>query len=312
MRRRHFIRNTALACSALVLRAKTGLGVLPAPPVGFPDLAVSGVRDPYKSALAAIDALGGIGRFVKPGEVLGFLINSDFDVDGTYVNPDIPIAVIEQCMNAGARQIILLQPVKEEYWKRSIHYKSFSKLIPEMVQIVSNVFPAVYNDQDFVVLPKIDGAVYLKDLETVRKVSEIHRFINIPIGKHHASTLYTGALKNMMGLNTRKSNVNFHLGSGTRNDPDYLAQCIADMALVRKPDLVVSDSIRVLASNGPGGPGEVITPGKVVTGTDPVAVDAYGAKLMGYHPEDVLTLVKARDLGVGRMDLEQLTIQEIS
>jgi len=157
----------------------------------------------------------------------------------------------------------------------------------------------------------IDGAVELKNVEIIKKISEVDVFINIPILKHHGSTILTGALKNMMGLCTRKTNVTFHLGSGVRNDPEYLGQCIADLNLVRKPDLTVADAIEFITGNGPAGPGPLKRLDLVVASPDPVAIDAFGATCLDAEPSDVISVKRAYEHGIGEMDLSKLSIMEI-
>jgi uncharacterized protein (DUF362 family) len=136
-------------------------------------------------------------------------------------------------------------------------------------------------------------------------------FISIPVLKHHATTILTGALKNMMGLTTRKTNVTFHLGSGKRNDPEYLAQCIADLNLVRKPDLTIADATEFITGNGPSGPGPLKKMDIIAGSTDPVAIDSFGATCLDMQPYDIITVQKAYDHGLGEMDLSKLTIVEI-
>ena len=276
-----------------------------------PDLCKVKSGDYYKATRRAIEELGGIGRFVPAGGArVGLLINSAFDEPGAYVHPDIPMAVLYLCWEAGASEMTLLQPVAEEYWKRSPQFSKHRFIINELKQVESNVFPAVYNEEDFNLMPIIPGAKQLKDVEIIRKIADIDVFINIPILKHHASTILTGALKNMMGLTTRKTNVTFHLGSGKRNDPEYLAQCIADLNLVRKPDLTVADATEFITGNGPAGPGPMKKLDLVVASTDPVAVDAFGAICLDAAPADILTVYMAYEHGLGEMNLEKLAVAE--
>ena len=108
------------------------------------------------------------------------------------------------------------------------------------------------------IVEEIKGAKFVKNAEVVKRFLEVDVFVNVPLIKHHATTHLTGALKNMMGITTRKTNVGFHLDSGVKNDPGYLGQCIADINLFRKPDLVVADATELIITNGPSGPGEVI------------------------------------------------------
>jgi uncharacterized protein (DUF362 family) len=308
MDRRKFIkRSTGFVAGGLMLNAsplKLFSGT------AYPDICLVESKDYYLATLKAIEELGGIRRFVSPGQSVGFLINSQFDEPGTFAHPDVALATLFLCWEAGAGEITMLQPVFEKYWKRSAHYNRHRFITEDLKEISANNFPAEFNDRDFQVMVNIDGAVYLHDIQIIRKISEVDVFINIPILKHHGSTIVTGALKNMMGLNTRKTNVNFHLGSGKRNDPEYLGQCIADLNLVRKPDLIVADAIEFITANGPSGPGPLKRLDVVAASTDPVAIDAFGAKCLDVMPSDVISVQRAYDLGLGEMDLSRLNISE--
>jgi uncharacterized protein (DUF362 family) len=278
----------------------------------YPDLCRIKTTDPYNAVFKAVHELGGINRFVSRGSSIGFLINSAFDEPGTYPHPDIALAMLFLCWEAGAGEITMLQPVSTDYWKRSEKFDKHRFLIDNLSQVESNFFPAVYNENDFRIMESIPQAVVLKDTEIIRKIEDVDVFINIPILKHHATTILTGALKNMMGLTTRKTNVTFHLGSGKRNDPEYLAQCITELNLVRKPDLVIADATEFITGNGPSGPGPLKKMDMIVAGTDPVAIDAFGATCLDMAPADILTVVKAYEYGLGEMDLNNLTISDIN
>jgi uncharacterized protein (DUF362 family) len=277
----------------------------------LPDLCKVKSADYYKATFRAVQELGGIGKFVPRGSSVGFLINSAFDNPGTYPHPDISLAMLFLCWEAGAREIVMLQPVSMNYWQRSDRFAKHRFIINELVQVKTNEFPATYNENDFRIMETINGAVFLKNAEIIKKVSEVDVFISIPILKHHASTILTGALKNMMGLTTRKTNVSFHLGSGVRNDPEYLGQCIADLNLVRKPDIIVADATEFITGNGPDGPGPLKKLDIVIAGADPVAIDAFGATCLDAAPSDIIAVKKAYEHGIGEMDLSKLSITEI-
>jgi uncharacterized protein (DUF362 family) len=309
MDRRHFIyRGTGLVAGGMLLN------IIPLRLLSNfspPDLCLVKSSDYYSATFRAIHELGGIRNYVRPGSSVGFLINSAFDEPGTYPHPDIPMALLFLCWEAGAKEITMLQPVARNYWKRSVNFDKHRFIIDQLVQIDKNEFPAVYNEDDFRTLAVIDGAVILKDIEIIKKVDELDVFISVPILKHHGSVILTGALKNMMGLTTRKTNVTFHLGSGVRNDPEYLGQCIADLNLVRKPDLVVADAIEFITANGPAGPGPLKRLDLVVAGTDPVAVDAFGATCLDTDPADIISVKRAYELGIGEMDLSKISVMNV-
>jgi uncharacterized protein (DUF362 family) len=309
MNRRKFLyRGSGLVASGMLLN------LIPIRLLGNvtpPDLCIIKSSEYYAATFKAVRELGGISRFVKRGDSVGFLINSAFDEPGTYPHPDIALAMLFLCWEAGAGEIVMLQPVAESYWRRSDKFAKHRFITNQVKQVESNVFPAVYNDDDFKILETIDGALQLKNIEIIKKVSEVDVFISIPILKHHATTILTGALKNMMGLTTRKTNVNFHLGSGTRNDPGYLAQCIADLNLVRKPDLTIADAIEFITANGPGGPGPLKKMDIIAASTDPVSIDSFGATCLDMQPDDIITVQKAYEHGIGEMDLSKLSVVEI-
>ena len=51
-------------------------------------------------------------------------------------------------------------------------------------------------------------------------------------------------------------------------------------------------------------------PKMCVAGTNPVAIDAYGCKIMGWNPMDLGTVAEASRRGLGDPDLSHYTIYE--
>jgi uncharacterized protein (DUF362 family) len=276
------------------------------------DIAVINGQDYFQNTILAIDEIGGMEKFIPKGSTVGLLINSDFDVPGAFVNPDISIAALKMMFDAGASEITCLQVVKEEYWQRSKYYDEYKEMLVSLKCVEANTFPAEFNEEDFVKPEKIEGAIALENTEVVKKWLDCDVFVNIPIAKHHMTTLLTGALKNIMGVSTRSANVTFHLGSGQRNDPDYLAQCIVDQNLIKKTDLCIVDATEVIIDNGPSGPGTIETPSKIVAGTDIVAIDALCSTFIGYEPDEILTTVKGHEIGLGNMNYNELNIVELT
>jgi len=113
-------------------------------------------------------------------------------------------------------------------------------------------------------------------------------------------------------LNSPGSNRTFHR-DGWETDIDaigHLDQCIADLNTVISPDLCVVDATEFITTNGPFGPGELTRPGKVVAGTDRVAIDAYCCTLWGLEGKDIIHIRKAHEHGLGEIDLTKLCIEE--
>jgi uncharacterized protein (DUF362 family) len=310
--RREFIKNSGkIGVSAVVGSFGTSSVKASSLFTADGDIAIVSGTDYFQNTIKAVDAIGGMAKFVTQGSKVGVLINSDFEHPGTFVNPDISIASIKMIFDAGASEVTMLQVVKEDYWKRSSLYNPYKDLLARLKQVDKNTFPAEFNEEDFVKMEYIKGAKALKYSEVVRKWIECDVFVNIPIAKHHATTILTGALKNIMGISTRKANVGFHLDSGVKNDPNYLAQCIVDQHLIRKSDLCITDATEFIINKGPSGPGDIIKLNKVLAGTDIVAIDSICTEYLGYEPAEILTNIKAQDAGLGTMDFSKLKIIEI-
>ena len=312
MDRRSFIKRTA-ATGALGFIGSTiaGRKVLAGIIDNEADISVIKGSDVFGNTKKAVEILGGMERFVPAGSKVGLLINSGFDLKGAYVHPDISLAVIEMCIDAGVQDVLCLQVVDDAYWKRSEKYDKLSGLFDHVSQVSTNVFPAEYNDEDWMLIPAIEGAKSLQEVEVIKALKEVDVLINVFIAKHHAGTFYTGALKNSMGFCTRKTDVFYHLGSGERNDPDFLAQCIADINLLRQPDLIIGDATEFIISNGPQGPGEIKQMDRVFAGTNLVAMDALGASYNDFAPDEILTIIKAEQTGLGSSDLSEMNVVEI-
>lgn len=268
-----------------------------------PDLAVVEGANYYDVARRAVEMLGGMGRFVSRGSRVGLLVNSPFDRPGTFTKPQIALAVITMCYEAGAAHIVSLEGATQSYWRRA----TLSGAHEEQVKSVGEAGEGVRVE--------LRRGVKLKKAEIVRDFLDCDVLINVPIFKDHEGTRFTGVLKNIMGATRGFSNRYFHQGSGAGGyyrDVNFLSQCIADAQLIRKPTLCVGDGTEVIVTNGPSGPGRMIKPRTVVAGVDGVAVDAYGATLIGLRPESIAMIRMAEENGVGSARLNSLTIAKAS
>ena len=126
--------------------------------------------------------------------------------------------------------------------------------------------------------------------------------INVPIAKTHGGARLTLAMKNLMGVVQDRGS--FHARG--------LHQCIADL-LRRAPQLTVVDAIRILTANGPTGGNldDVKRLDTVIASADVVAADAYAAGLFGMKPGAMDHIRLAAEMGLGRMDLDAIKIEEI-
>jgi uncharacterized protein (DUF362 family) len=92
-----------------------------------------------------------------------------------------------------------------------------------------------------------------------------------------------------------------------------LDTALVDLAGFIRPHLVIIDAVRVLVANGPVGGNltDVRRKGVVAAGVDQVAMDAFGATLLGLKPADIGCVVQGHARGLGNMNFGSLTPVEV-
>ena len=298
--RRDFVATGAAAGTLLA----TGVGFgekAQGPP---PDLAVAHGPDVAKNTAAVVEAHGGIGAFVRPGQIVNILPNAQGSHPGTSTDPVLVKTVVDLCKKAGAKEVRWLTWQSGKYFERSNIAQLVEGSGAKFIQVDSDD-ESQWNNFE------VPNGVALEKIRVFKILDECDVFINMPIIKDHIGSRFTGSLKNYMGASHPTDNRLFH---PTFEGEDLLRmeQCIADLnTVVRKPDLIIADAMTILTSKGPFGPGDIAKPNKVVAGVDRVALDAYGATLLGLEGSEVTMIVDAHQLGLGEIDLGKVSIKEM-
>lgn len=297
--RRDFLKRAAVTGVAAA-----GLGGmmdgLSAEAAAGPTIAVASKQDPAGLVRASVKALGGMGAFVKKGDVVLVKPNIGWarkPEQAATTNPEVVAEIVRLCRQVGAREVRVMDHAVDRpdaLVLRMTGIKQAAEAAGARVSLASST--ALY---ERVTIPK--GRA-LKSADVMRDLRRADVVINVPIAKVHSQTGLTLGLKNLMG--TVWDRGGFH-GSAS------LDQAIADYATEIRPDLVILDAIRILLTNGPKGPGRTADKGIVVAGTDHLAVDAYATTLFGRKPESVGHLQTAQRAGLGEIDLGRITIKHV-
>jgi uncharacterized protein (DUF362 family) len=309
-RTRRWFLKTGAAAGASVGLASSVVNELLAPSAAWaaeaPDLAAMTGSDPFANATAAVEKLGGMSRFVARGSRVAVNANTSFKLPGSNVEPVVLLAVLSMCLDAGAKEVWLIKGGKPEYWART----------PRSEELKDVIEATKVSKSDFRVVEVPDG-VALTEAHVDGLVLDCDHYLNVSTVKEHAGTGFTASLKNAMGACPHMPTNRFcHFGSAPPQrdqfyaNVDHLSQSIADLNLIRKPDLCVVDATQYLMTNGPAGPGELRRSDTVVAGTDPVAIDAYSTRFVDLTPARVTMIGMAEQHGVGTAKLEQLRIEE--
>jgi uncharacterized protein (DUF362 family) len=249
----------------------------------------------------AIESLGGIKQFVKPGQKVVVKPNIGWDVGperAGNTNPKLVKRIIQQCLQAGAKEVYVFDNTCDN-WS-----KCYTNSGIEAATKDAGGKLAPGNTESYYQEVAVPGGKKLKTIKVHELILSSDVFINVPVLKSHSSARLTIGMKNYMGIVWDR--MYWH-----RND---LQQCIADCITWKKPDLTIVDAYNVMMKNGPRGVSveDVRAMKSLIISKDIVAADAAATKIFGMEPEDVPHIAIASQMGLGTMDLTKLNINRIS
>jgi len=264
------------------------------------DLAV-GTGSPEAALRKALDLLGGIGKFVKPGDFVLLKPNMSFGTPpemGATTNPDVVRAMASECIGAGAKRILVADHTIRP-GKVSLEYTGIGPACAGMERVTV----AALNDESQYEEVEVPLGKALKKTDIVRDVLRADVLINLPVAKSHSATGVSFAVKNLMGLVWDRKV--FHTGD--------LDQSIADLATLIRPQLTVMDATQAMVQGGPSGPGRTVRLDRIIAGIDQVAIDSYTISLTKWYNRtftgsQVKHLRAAAEMGLGEVELDKLNI----
>jgi uncharacterized protein (DUF362 family) len=311
--RREFLKLTGIAAAGLALletgcspKAQTGTAPTArqaaAPSGDQAYLAVARGADPAAIVTAALASLGGMPRFVKPGQDV--IIKPNICVDyhspeyAATTNPDVVAALVSLCLGAGAKRVRVMD-------------SPFAGISPTSAYALSGIEAAVKSaGGEMEVMSPIKFAKFdipqgqsITSWEIYRDVLETDVLIDVPIAKNHSLARLTMGGKNLLGVVSDPNQIHSNL-----------SQRIADLVSLIRPTLTVVDAYRILMAHGPtgGSLNDVKQANTIIASHDLVAADAYGATLFGMTGADVPYIKKCADMGLGTLDLSTVKVEEVN
>ena len=289
----------------LSLRDATGLRSVPVPepfhlpdfrvarPAGKPDVGIGRGPDSALNLRKALDALGGIAHYVKPGDVVLVKPNVAFDRApnlGATTHPHIMEALIRMLLvDARAGEVrVADNPIESPA-------DCFAK---------SGVGPAAERAGARVYLPdgnafrmlNTPGATLIENWWFFqRPFAGVTKVIGVAPVKDHNLCHASMGVKNWYGL----------LGGRRNQFHQDIHEIVSDLSIMIRPTLTILDGTHVLMKNGPtgGDPTNVKRGDAVMAAVDAVAQDAWAFEhLLGRGRELPRYLYLAEEKGSGRVD----------
>lgn len=274
----------------------------PPPPGDAAYLSVARGDNPTTLVQRSINALGGIERFVKPGNDV--IIKPNICGSGrtpeyaTTTNPEVVAALVALCLGAGAKRVRVMDlpfsGTSNDAYDNSGIAEAVHAAGGEMEVMASMKFQKT----------PIPNGHSITSCHVYQDIVDTDVLIDVPIAKHHGNTVLTLGMKNLLGV--------------VDNAPSYhtaeLSERVVDLNTVVRPHLVVVDAVRILMNNGPtgGNLNDVKRMNTVIASHDIVAADSYGATLFGMTADDLPIVRAGAKRGLGTMDLASIKIEEIA
>ncbi len=278
-----------------------------------------------------LSSIGGIGAvvhegetvFVKPNMVTLPWASRSYDPFrlGECTKPEIVIAVVEECLRAGAREVTVGDgsQMPRFDWSGAVTLDGARDLVSALARLSSSYRRPVRLaclDADTAEWVEVPTATSLRSVVVSSRVTAADRVVSIPVAKTHRWAYLTLSLKNFLGITPlarygwggqETTRVRLHSGDPT---PRGFGRLFLDLARAAAPDLALIDLSIGMEGNGPssstgGVPVDMrsrLGTWVLLASTDAVAADATAARVVGLETPFVTEiLAMARQDGMGEI-----------
>lgn len=261
---------------------------------------------------ALVEQMGGMGRFVRPGERIVLkanLLRAAPPESAICTHPAVVEAVAKLVKEAGGTPVICDSPggaLHKEAVLRSLYEKT------GMAAAAAAAGAELSMDSSTRTVSLPEGKV-LRQAEIITPVAEADGVIDLCKMKTHVLMSMTGAVKNLFGVIPGLSKVGYH---ATHPDHATFADVLLDLTGYVKPRLSLMDGILAMEGDGPGSSGIPRQAGLLLAAANPLALDTAAGAIMNLPRQDnpVLLAAERRGLTPCRMEDVELiggTVEEL-
>ena len=265
-----------------------------------------------ESIRALVEQMGGMGRFVRPGERIVLkanLLRAAPPESAICTHPAVVEAVAKLVKEAGGTPVICDSPggaLHKEAVLRSLYEKT------GMAAAAAAAGAELSMDSSTRTVSLPEGKV-LRQAEIITPVAEADGVIDLCKMKTHVLMSMTGAVKNLFGVIPGLSKVGYH---ATHPDHATFADVLLDLTGYVKPRLSLMDGILAMEGDGPGSSGTPRQAGLLLAAANPLALDTAAGAIMNLPRKDnpVLLAAERRGLTPCRMEDVELiggTVEEL-
>jgi len=267
----------------------------------FSDVYISTGNGRLRTVLKkGFDELGGMGKFIKPGQSVllkpNLTAGADPALGGTTDARfcEVIFELIKEHCQPG--KLYLGENTEtgnatKEAFQRYGYVEMCQRQEVELVD---------FTNAERVDVPVPDG-MFAEVISLPKILMDVDVFITLPILKNHDTVCITAAIKNSFGIVTPDTRRMAHRGNA-------IEQYLVDITRARKPDFAIVDGR--IGMEGIAGGSHFEHPryaNRIIMGADPVAVDTVCAHVMAQNPR-VRYLQWADEYGLGNCNLDYINI----
>ncbi len=253
----------------------------------------------YQATRQALALLGGMGRFVTPGQMALLKPNQTVFLpaeQGVTTDPWVVAALARLILEAGGRPVVGDIPGAGITAREVMAITGMDRAAQKAGADI------IWLDQAVQKPLSVPHGKIVQEIVLPVAVCEADVLINVPKAKTHFVDPISGAVKNWMGIMRPDVRMRHH----DVETPQY----VLDAMTARPPHLHVMDALWAGEGRGPIGNTPVWV-GCVLASTDPAALDVTTARLLGFSDQQATGMTYAREAasrGLGTTDLAHIDV----
>ncbi len=241
----------------------------------------------YDMVRQAVDLVGGMEQYVKPGQRVLLKVNllrASEPGDAICTHPTVVNAVARLVKEAGATPLIGDSPGGPFVapWLRSVYQRS------GMVDVAEAIGAELNWDFDSMEVAHPEGHL-VKRFELGTFVTNADVVIALPKLKTHSFMYLTGATKILFGAIPGTAKMGYH---SRFPQPERFGDMLIDLLTLIRPALSIMDAVVAMDGEGPSA-GDPFAVGALLASTDAIAMDLVAAELVGLDVRRIYPLQAA-------------------
>jgi uncharacterized protein (DUF362 family)/ferredoxin len=258
-------------------------------------------RDEVETSVRrAVDLLGGISAFVKPGDQVLLkpnLLAARKPEKRITTDPAVVRTVARLVLEAGGRPALGDSPALESL-QRVARKTGMKEVAEELgLELVELVRPTPVSLRE--------GSVF-RNLEIAARALEADVVINLPKLKTHSQMLLTLGVKNLFGTVVAQRKAEWHYMAGV--DRDTFASLHLDIYQAIRPALTILDGVWAMEGHGPAN-GRPRRANLIAAAADAVALDVSICHLLGVPLRSFPLYRAAKARGIGETEVSRIAFR---